>query len=130
MKTSNHTPGPWRIEQTDTITDFTIIPHFQKARQKKNPIGFTYQAVCRVSRSTVKDVGIHKPEFQHDALPQGEAIANARLIAAAPDMLAALEDCITEQGAIAERSHEYALQRLASINEVARAAIAKATGKD
>lgn len=52
---------------------------------------------------------------------------DARLIAAAPELLEALGDCVTVPGALAERSHEFALRRLKSITETARAAIAKAT---
>ncbi len=36
----------------------------------------------------------------------------------------ALRDCETTPGALAERSHEYALRRLATITETARAALA------
>ena len=53
--------------------------------------------------------------------------SNARLIAAAPELLEALKECITYEGAMAEKSHAYAMRRLASITEIARAAIAKAT---
>ncbi len=53
--------------------------------------------------------------------------ANARLIAAAPDLLAALRECLTMDGATAERSHTMALKRLRAINELASAAISKAT---
>jgi hypothetical protein len=58
--------------------------------------------------------------------------ANARLIAAAPDLLAALELCITSEGAACfsdMNSHpEYMQRRLYAISDLARAAIAKATG--
>jgi len=43
------------------------------------------------------------------------------------DLLAALQFCITEEGATAERSHKFALQRLRAISEQARAAIDRAT---
>ncbi len=36
----------------------------------------------------------------------------------------ALRDCVTTEGALAERSHEYALRRLASITATAREALA------
>ncbi len=53
---------------------------------------------------------------------------NAQLIVRAvnhADKLAeALRDCETTPGALAERSHEYALRRLATITETARQALA------
>lgn len=58
-----------------------------------------------------------------------EAQANARLIAAAPALLAALEECITYDGALAERSHTHACTRLHAISEIARAALQLARGK-
>ncbi len=54
--------------------------------------------------------------------------ANARLIVRAVNHAAnlaeALRDCETTPGALAERSHEYALRRLATITETARTALA------
>ena len=60
-----------------------------------------------------------------------ELKANARLIAACPDLLAALRKCLTEEGAhcLAYGSDTPTLRRrIAAINELARAAIAKAEG--
>ena len=53
----------------------------------------------------------------------------ATLRAQRDDLLAALEYCITYDGATAERSHTFACQRLHAISEEARAAIAKARGE-
>jgi len=58
-----------------------------------------------------------------------EAQSNARLIAAAPALLAALEECITYDGAMAERSHAHACTRLHAISEIARAALQLARGE-
>lgn len=44
------------------------------------------------------------------------------------DLLAALEECITDDGASAFRKREYAHKRLAYITALARAALAKAKG--
>jgi hypothetical protein len=60
-------------------------------------------------------------------LPEGEA--NARLIAAAPDLLKALEECITNDGAPAWNDKMMAFRRLHAISDIARAAIAKAKGE-
>jgi len=68
----------------------------------------------------------------------GETIAvtyrpnNAQLVAAAPDLLAALRECITDDGALAmqyDRNHP-AARRMREINRVAQAAIDKAIGKE
>ena len=40
-------------------------------------------------------------------------------------LIEALEACITNEGAVAERNHRYALQRLACITETAKAALAE-----
>ena len=54
-----------------------------------------------------------------------EAIANARLIAAAPDLLAALENVIEWARNVAPRGHE---ENVAHYTAMAQAAIAKAKG--
>ena len=56
--------------------------------------------------------------------------ANAYLIAAAPDMLEALKECVTQEGAccFARDSKEYMKRRLNAITEMAEAAINKAKG--
>ena len=67
-------------------------------------------------------IGRQKPDGDMDIFRKADA--EMRLIAAAPNLLAALEDCLTDDGAAAERSHTLACKRLAAINEIARAAIA------
>jgi hypothetical protein len=59
-----------------------------------------------------------------------DPLANAQLIAAAPDLLEALQECITEEGAAClARDDAYQMRkRLYTINTLARVAIAKATG--
>ncbi len=57
-----------------------------------------------------------------------EGSANARLIAAAPAMLEALRECITEPGAACWNKREYAEKRIRYIDQMARAAIARAEG--
>ena len=42
------------------------------------------------------------------------------------ELVEALRGCITQSGAMAGRGHEYAMRRLAAINDVVHAAIAKA----
>lgn len=58
-----------------------------------------------------------------------EVDANARLIAAAPDLLKALEECITNDGAPAWNDKMMAFRRLHAISDIAREAIRKAKGE-
>jgi len=94
IKNSAHTPGPWGCAYTSNYAhDYRIT------REDKTPLLLTVIA--------------------ND---HSEQRANARLIAAAPDLLAALQLCeraLEERDAEAE---EYAAK-------AARAAIAKATGE-
>lgn len=95
--TTQHTPGPWRIGHQD---------HTQ-----------------------TKIFGAHRTEASHIAsTPFGtiEDASNARLIAAAPELLAALEAVIAESRRVIHP--DSADNRLYSIDVIARAAIAKATG--
>ena len=90
---SAHTPGPWRAG---------IGRRDQITAADGSAIGF------------VNLYGYH-----HNA----NTVANARLLAAAPDLLAALID-------IATAGERYGVQwDAATMGNVARAAIAKATGK-
>jgi len=56
----------------------------------------------------------------------------AKRICALPDLLEALQDCITDDGASCIVTHNvaYMIRRFHAINEIARAAIAKAEGTD
>lgn len=97
MKTTNHTPGPWRFHLGRGASPRI---HIQTSG------GYQIVSTTEVSR--------HAPE----AIEQR---ANARLIAAAPDLLAALElalKCADDHGADHFGFGEYA--------DAARAAIAKA----
>ena len=91
--TSKHTPGPWRLSPADD----TVV------------IDATGSEVAAI------DGDYNQPE----AWPLMEA--NARLIAAAPDMLAALEAIMGERWSPGGRSEH--------VSDLARAAIAKARGE-
>lgn len=96
---SKHTPGPWGIEQTD---DTNWIGFMRPDGRKVELI------VCTTSRDN-----FFKPETQE------QNDANARLIAAAPELLEALKDAVCALDCCGK---DYPAA------EKARAAIAKATG--
>lgn len=71
-----HTPGPWTYYMT--VSDIGCIPQVQTV--PVGPVGGAYATmICTLSRTGQKS---------------GVGEANARLIAAAPELLAALEDII------------------------------------
>jgi len=92
-----HTPGPWNIGSSD-------LPVSRMSIHCKGHKDSCHSTVAlMVSRGVI---GI-----SHD-----EEFANARLIAAAPDLLDVLEELVAEFG-------------VCGLTEKARAAIAKATGE-
>ena len=100
---ATHTAGPWETGSTMT-------------RVEVWPAG--WNAPLCVADCHTKNA----PESE------GERVANARLIAAAPEMLEALRECITDDGAACMNTGQKS-RRLAEISRLARAAIAKAIGE-
>ena len=72
MIAARHTPGPWE--------------------QKIQSCGFC--SICTVYGTDQGWVEIHAPNGSHTADVRAESTANARLIAAAPDLLEALKDAL------------------------------------
>lgn len=109
---AGHTPGPWRYYRDEPCTDET----WPIVVDKDGGI------VANVNFETGPD---------HPATRKMPCMANARLIAAAPELLAALTECITSEGAacFGDMKHhpEWMQRRLYAISDIARAAIAKAT---
>ena len=102
---AKHTPGPWNIGSSD-------LPVSRMSIHCKGHKDSCHSTVAlMVSRGAI---GI-----SHD-----EEFANARLIAAAPDLLKALEDCV----AVMDRELA-GLKVIQPELSAARAAIAKATGE-
>ena len=95
-----HTPGPWTIHESALSSSLVKELHIGTP---------TRTAAC------VYD------DCAAGVLVRSEVEANARLIAAAPDLLAALYSIATDPSAIYSGAN-------AHIGDIARAAIAKATG--
>lgn len=106
---SKHTPGPWW------------------ATKDKDARGWHGWRIDSDSRALMAWAAWPSEE-ERDSL---EAESTARLIAAAPDLLAALRECITEDGAacLQTGSAVALFRRLQTINDAARAALAKARGE-
>jgi hypothetical protein len=103
---SKHTPAPWvlTIKPAEHDADFTVA-------EIEQPRSVKYRGAVTRMQSAEHIYGIGRDEL----------IANARLIAAAPDMLEALRSLVRDNAGV---THEY----LHIIREKARAAIAKAEG--
>ncbi len=93
MSKPNHTPGPWEHTGQGDIVG-----------KEDNGYGLGYVDVCSVYLRTVR----------------GRTNANARLIAAAPDLLEALSEIINDGGKFVMTNETH---------RKARAAIAKARGE-
>lgn len=87
------------------------------------------QGPWRMTKDTGRPVLVNKHGGRITYVDDDLREINARLIAAAPMLLEALQECLTFDGAVAERSHTRALERLQAINETARAAIKQAAGE-
>lgn len=93
MNTAQHTPGPWVIMEGDALTNFIY--------------------------DDLGEDGCMEPIASVSHGDPAELDANTRLIAAAPELLAALQAMFNEHG-----DFDYTIAMLGN----ARAAIAKATG--
>ncbi|ONM82090.1 hypothetical protein [Pseudomonas aeruginosa] len=102
---SKHTPGPWGIERLHG--EVNVISCNERDGAAKD-MGIVYVLA--------RDVGgmIHGEQFDD----RSEVEANARLIAAAPELLEALQVCIEQITALCSAD---------DVPDQARAAIAKAT---
>ena len=100
---SKHTPGPWLI--AESVVSRHAITNMRRIRSKNE--GLEHGAVCDV-------YGIQDGS---------EASANARLIAAAPDLLEALQGMIE----VVSNTEYGEIDRKLAVKD-ARASIAKATG--
>ena len=101
----SHTPGPWVVGNQDPL-------NFGKQRGNgTEPIGFVYG-----------------PSFPERSELGREALSNARLIAAAPELLEALKMGYADTMDYIQRNHLSGAENNRWL-VLARAAIAKATGE-
>ena len=109
MIVAAHTPGPWSASAPDG-SYHDVIRIFVDA----DPEGVAPVAICPQRQSAIMSV------MSGQKNDTTEAAANGRLIAAAPDLLAALRLLVKQNGAFEQVT-------AAALNE-ARDAIAKASG--
>lgn len=109
---TSHTPGPWKA---------------QRPSGPQHAIDRKWEIV-----SPLKDGGEMIVVGEHTGV-ECLTEANARLIAAAPELLEALRECITEDGATclthAETRPDWLQGRIHAVSNIARSAIAKAEGR-
>ncbi len=134
MTTNKHTPGPWeveprRISNEDDIGKSVVSDTLSRALQKwhdENPdVNSGFVNCC----TTVAEIspsynGSGKQVGPWELISADEIEANARLIAAAPEMLEALVHCHDWILATQDENKQGETERLE-----ARAAIAKAKGE-
>ena len=84
-----------------------------------------------MNTTTCASCGLDFPDADMLPLNQGGELCSdcmENLRGAAPGLLAALQECLTSDGAACWSKREYAEKRIRYIDQIARAAIAKATG--
>jgi hypothetical protein len=108
---SKHTPGPW-----------IVTPQINRVSHR-NPLGgIRAVATAHVAWFVADDGSLHKSGRDSDAISENEAIANAALIAAAPELLEALKEVSEETR---HRDYDWTVD----LAQRVRAAIARAEGK-
>lgn len=127
---SKHTPGPWSVSINQAVSDSGSIKTLTGADHYSDPVGGEffkpYVAVVGADGSVICD---NAQYYAQDIDPK-----NVNLIATAPDLLSALEECLPclgwehDSDDELKREHEQG-NGYAELILRARAAIAKARAK-
>lgn len=115
MNEAKHTAGPWDCWDMDEYGWHVFATQFGSAKVGQD---------CRLSVAAVRPGRSHAEPAQN----YYEQVANARLIAAAPDMLEALQGILRRATARADDTDADRRRDLRHIAASASAAIDKATG--
>lgn len=113
---SEHTPGPW---STTRHPDRIVV-----TAPNRGTIGYSEVARVVANRRGAHRGGNVTYYFDRDAE------ANARLIAAAPALLAALEEIAKGEGPYSRDPLTHAANTVEAMEAIAKAAIALATGSE
>jgi hypothetical protein len=117
MSETKHTPGPWEV--SSSVTDYNAVG-------QETGIGLKIQSAGPDHRWHVAIVYGQREESEPLACRHGYQSANARLIASAPELLAALQFVQKYADMKASKMEDLPEQLTRAVNQ----AIAKATGKD
>jgi len=111
---AEHTPGPWKVVDGDSHNGY---PH--------EPSEYEYRVVPESTEPRPNNIiaSFWDCEWGY------EALGNAHLIAAAPDLLAALKEIEKGEGAFSLDPLTFASNAIENMKGIATAAIAKAEGE-
>lgn len=126
--TTQHTPGPWEIVAHHTC-GYGVCSEHGLAKRRPYSVRGQKTTDARGVEYTFDPAQI-MGDGQYN---RGVALANARLIAAAPDLLAACEEALDAAlfatGDLGAGDYALAAEKVAEICMALRPAIAKATGE-
>ena len=125
MTTTKHTPGPWKVASCCLIDQSPSGEWFHKPIVSMADDFANAPCICDVDPKAYR-------KTQREAMkPDPVALANARLIAAAPDLLAACRELVAFSFAAEESRGDYAsaLRDFCRLKRNIRAAIAEAEGR-
>lgn len=116
---SKHSPKPWRLGEVYEDRSVEAGRYIEAANG---------DIVAIVTHTMTQPDG--SVDGYSDSPVEIVGIVNAQLIAAAPDLLAALQKCVTDSEATClthtgEKGHSFCLRRIQEINRIVREAIAK-----
>ncbi len=98
--TPDHTPGPWRTCRKGECSCFTVMSdNHPVAEVTHGDWGDNYPALRLVGDSTFdQKIEAYMEQITYGSIGEKTARANWHLIAAAPDLLASLQEIVAEWG--------------------------------
>ncbi len=127
QRTAAPTPGPWCVQKLNHCDgELWLQIGYEK------PDGTKWGPICRISSPAEPLPDGVVAEIKYMATSNANQLANARLIAAAPDLLAACEAAVAADEAALEELYklrpEFMHELPHNVTDQLRAAIAKAKG--
>jgi len=122
ITTAKHTPGPWEVDAHPTMLENELV-EFATVTHKDGNGGTVYICDCW---------GLNDEKRNGQREASDTALANARLIAASPIMISALENvsaCLCQNDPRVGKETKYARMRREYVLQTVKEAIAKAKGE-